>query len=432
MMRLTSLVLVIGLFFVISVLGDTSYAPYGPILRDFSLDQPLLHSLNQQDFSLYRHGVVVSSPLSIVQRDTHVSVWFSVSDAGNYTLILDTYVVGNITLVPFSSVSNFTVTGDSGLHVYPGMHYSVVTSSTYPQLRFTVTHYGNVSVPVMVSSPDSFLHPLITSFVLAPGNSKDVFVRATIGDNAVYEGTVFFNSFALPVLLYTDSSQPSLVVNNTNVSFAVSGGVLRFLGKSSILVSLRSDEVLHDGVLTLHNVGNSTVTNIAVTLTGGLEEIMEISPLFFSRLAPDETLTLSVSFNSQKNLATSYSGSLVVTSSSSSVNLPVSVHHVDTQETVAEICDNTIDDDSDGFVDCLDDTCAFASYCHVDTLEGKDSSVVITHEDEPAVEESSYGLYIVLVVLLLLLIGILLGLYHKGKKRTQEFNSFVSQLQRRQ
>jgi len=155
----------------------------------------------------------------------------------------------------------------------------------------------DITAPNFTSLPTTLFLEGAQSFIIEiPDNTQDFNIEITYSNI----------TYTIPVLLNTPNPTTSLLpppTNSITTNFP-----------SVINQTLNSDDKTED-ILEFTNNWGFELTNITFTLTGNLNQIIDLETINFNQLQPNETLEQTITINKNKNPELQqYSGYLIITS----------------------------------------------------------------------------------------------------------------------
>lgn len=399
----------------------------------FGDEVKLVDSLGVSDFSFFDSvGVKQSINLGLVKIDDKDYIgYFDMPIVSNsnfsFGLMNVQYFSGSELRKNSFKIDLFTNNESVGVSFRPGyVQLFNIESYERPSLSFTVKNRFDVFgivISVNVSVDSDFLVPVASSFSLTNEEQKTIEVKTKVlGKNKdIFLGNVIFDygssSYKIPVKITRKgfvavSSNGSVAVNNTKVvNETVSEERVEFgslVLVSPELVEVR-DENLKMGVplggdFVFKNKGKSDLKNLAVSYIG-LEDVLFVDKNKVDVLKTGEEVSFSLLINTSKAKKDSYKGDFVLASENGvSVKLPFILKIKDFPvKTNVGIVNNT--------------PIVFVNNVSINNT--------------PIKEEASFGVWFVVILIVIVLGGIVYYLYTKQKPKQQAYENLVESFRNR-
>lgn len=279
---------------------------------------------------------------------------------------------------------------DGALSLRPGIVSKRIQRLEQPGFQFVLSNRGTKDLNLQFSTDADFITLNEPSYTL----KTDQVYTLTVNTNVVgktentFSGNLLINyedtRYVVPILLKREEApeteQPTVAPAGTPVQEDASeeSGLSFILSVNTLNETLKKSQTVQ-GTFPLKNNGDTTYTNLRISLTGNLAQVITLNQVSIPTLQPGETFTLTASFNKDKNLEKTHEGELKVESEEgASISLPITLRPETTQQTQT-------------------------------TLPQEVFAV-----DEPEVKETNSAWWIVLIAAILALAG--LGIYIFKKK----------------
>jgi len=183
-----------------------------------------------------------------------------------------------------------------------------------PPFKINFKNKGFVSISIDLVETES-VKPSEDSLVLGVGESDSVFITTDLVDD---ELKFSYNNITKTILL---------VKTGISVSEDDIASPIVFLTDESVVFDLRPSE-FREGTILFKNNGEIDVSDLQITLTGDLGEIVSLDTTVFNFLAAGDSQELFARVNAERNpLKSSYSGSILITTAENYVaSLPFVVN----------------------------------------------------------------------------------------------------------
>jgi hypothetical protein len=404
---------------------------------NFEVD--LTEDLTASKISLYDNGTLVSITKSLFKLDDY-NYYFSFVvpsvTAGEYTIEIEDirFVKDNVlNFVSFDVPFNIG-DGQETISLWPPIWIDEYDQVNVPQKNIEITNYEAETASINVYDEGTLISMISpSSFKLNNGNLAWVSLRTVVADPSLpfHETYVIFesgnNSYELPIILkkkfYTGPylgdmggeveeieiteinqtfNETLVVVEPINASQGASL-VITYPFEDELARVVVSDEPLELTVM-FRNDGDSDLNGLRFELTGGLEEVLSLGELPSSlEVGGSDATTITIVPN--QSTVDRYLGDVVIgTNSGVSDKLSFDLRF-ETDEVVEE--EYGFEDPSDAPAD------------------------EVFNNAMDSASEANYTGWIVIIAVILVLLGVALTLYLKGRKKQDGFEKFVDKINKR-
>ena len=280
-----------------------------------------------------------------------------------------------------------------GVIIYPGpINYLEIKNPTDQRSTIQIT----------TNEPAIKLHD--TSFTLQKQDTKRITFSIDPNKITNQESSITINNYVIPIYFITFKQEPDLDL------------YLKDKDQLTLLTSLNleiSDQTSKKGILILNNKINSSISNIKLSLTNELPEIIELNQTSFSQINHLSNSHFELLIN--RDLAakySSYEGNLVIQFNNKEKIIPIQIS-VTFNELIEEPTSEIISIKTESKSEDNED---------LDLLEEEE----LLEEEIPEEKPASPASIIIVILIILVLIGYFTS--SKTKTKKEEFNDYIKKM----
>ncbi len=279
-----------------------------------------------------------------------------------------------------------------------------------PLYKVTVSNHNIKSKTIEIKTSNTAVKSSVNSLILAAKSSKSFYV--TLGKTQKNTlASLSISNYKIPIwFIVDDETIPFLEKTIADLPEIKEQG-LKFYTKSddqNIYLNYLTKEMQEStpitGSIYFKNFLDETLNNIKISLTGNIQDIVEIEPLEFESLSPNEEKQLDIVVNENRLLLEdSYSGDLIISSDKYSFKLPMNFIKVEIAEEPEFLA--------------IEETTEPIKELNL-------TEQITTDEEEP--EPKTKWIYLLSIIILLIIFLYLA--FKKPKTKKQTFKQFIKKI----
>ena len=357
-------------------------------------------------------NLVSISPLISKYRDEQYLIYFNL--ASDLT-------EGNYKLIAKSMEANFTVsTSTSALQIKPGI---IILDENEESFKLELTLVGD-PITVQISSSSSDISPRRSALSFTTEETKNLYsdyTYSSIESDSTISLTYGTNSYSIPIIYTGEVPLVEETVNETieetNITIeeeVIVEEIEEIIEALSFLTTKEKAEIplesegSYSGYLNFINNLEESIFNLEFSLTGNLEEIIELNVTTLEEIKGGETLSQYIWVNKEESNKTGeFIGELVLSNELYSTSLSIEV-------TIAEEETEEIIEEEEEIV--------------------AQEPIVINEEDLyfPEQDEGVSGTTVLGIIMIIILLGIFILIFIKMRqKEEKKFNQYIQETKRK-
>ncbi len=335
---------------------------------------------------------------------------------------LNSDLLGDYKLIVKSMVANFTVSStDFALQVKPGI---IVLDENEESFKLELTNSGE-PITVQISSTDSEISPRKSALSMTYEETRNLYSDYTYSSiSSDSEITLSYGSgtYSIPIIFSGELAQEEIInetieetnITETNITIEeeiveeeVTEALSFITTKDKAEIPLTPEESF-EGYLNFINNLNESIYNLEFSLTGNLDEVLELNITSIEEIKAGETQSQYIWANKNKSSEPGvYSGELILSNElySASLEIEITIEGEEEEEIVEE----------------------------EEVVETQDPIVLDESQlNYPTQEEGMSGTTVIGIIMIIILLGIFILIFMKMRQKNEKkFNQYIQETKRK-